>query len=109
MKAAKYIINTDHNANHNHEDAYIRLNATKLIDAMTETAKVIENDDNLYCTTIYQLVAGTNGKEYRPVARNYGHGGFYVAGTGSWSTDHSLIREASKDIECFAFQFDWAK
>lgn len=109
MKAAKYIINTDHNAAHNFEDAYIRLNATKLLDAMTETSNILANDENLYCTTIYQLVPGTKGKEYRPIARNYGHGGFYAAGAGSWSTDHHLIRESSKDFECYELHLDWAR
>lgn len=108
MKAAKYIIATDHLANNNLEDAYIRLNATNLADAMVEAATVLADDDNLFCSTLYQLVPGTKGKEYRPMARNYGHGGFYVAGTGSWNTDHHLIRESYKDFETFEFRFDWA-
>lgn len=109
MKAAKYIINTDHHAGHNHEDAYIRLDATKLLDAMVEASALLAADDNLYCSTIYQLVPGTKGREYRPVARNYGHGGFYAAGSGSWNTDHHLIREDCKTFEIYELHLDWAR
>ena len=109
MKAAKYVVNTDHKAGHNHEDAYIRLTSTKLLDAMAETANILACDDNLYCTTIYQLVPGTKGTEYRPVARNYGHGGFYVAGTGSWDTNHHLNCVDCKTFECFEVHFDWVR
>ena len=108
MKAAKFIINTDHNATHNHEDAYIRLNATKLLDAMAEAAEILAKDDNLYCSTIYQLVSGTKGTEYRPVARNYGHGGFYAAGAGSWDTRHHLIRTDFRSFELYELHLDWA-
>ena len=114
MKAAKFIIYTDHTAGHNREDTDIRLNATKLLDAMVEAATVLADDDNLYCSTIYQLVPGTKGKEYRPVARNYGHGGFYVAGTGSWDTNHHLVRYTSRIdrdewIEFYELHLDWAR
>ena len=109
MKAAKFIINTDHHAGHNHEDAYIRLDATKLLDAMAEAAKVLADDDHLYCTTLYQLTPGTKGTEYRPVARNYGHGGFYAAGAGSWDTNHHLTRVDCKTFEIYELHLDWAR
>lgn len=109
MKAAKYIINTDHKAGFNHEDSYIRLESTKLLDAMAETVNILSSDENLYCTTIYQLVSGTKGTEYRPVARNYGHGGFYAAGCGSWDANHHLERINFKDFELFELHLDWAR
>lgn len=109
MKAAKYIISTDHKAGHNFEDAYIRLNATKLLDAMTEAYNILANDENLYCTTIYQLVPGTKGSEYSPIARNYGHGGFYAAGAGSWDTNHHLVRWTCTGCEYYELHLDWAR
>lgn len=108
MKAAKFIINTDHKAGFNHEDSYIRLESTKLLDAMAEAAKILAADENLYCTTLFQLVPGTKGTEYRPVARNYGHGGFYAAGSGSWDTNYHLIRWAFRDSETYEVHLDWA-
>lgn len=109
MKAAKFIINTDHHAGHNNEDAYIRLDASNLPAAMAEAYKVLADDDHLYCSTLYQLIPGTKGTEYRPVARNYGHGGFYVAGTGSWDTNHHLERVDFKTFELFNLHLDWAR
>lgn len=109
MKAAKYIVNTDHHAGHNNTDAYIRLTATKLLDAMAETYGILANDDHIFCATIYQLVPGTKGTEYRPVARNYGHGGFYAAGTGSWDTNHHLTREDFRTFEIYNLHLDWAR
>lgn len=101
MKAAKFIINTDHKAGHNHEDAYIRLDATKLLDAMAEASKVLADDDHLYCSTLYQLIPGTKGTAYQPVARNYGHGGFYAVGAGSWSANHYLTRTDCRTFEIY--------
>lgn len=109
MKAAKYVINTDHKAGHNHEDSYIRLESTKLLEAMAEAITTLASDENLYCSTLYELVPGTKGTEYRPVARNYGHGGFYAAGCGSWDTRHHLIRVDYKTFECFEVHMDWTR
>ena len=106
MKASKYIINTDHKAGFNHEDCYIRLTSTKLLDAMAEAANTLSSDENLYCSTLYQLVPGTKGTEYRPVARNYQHGGFYAKGCGSWNSNHYLERVDCKTFELFTFHFD---
>ena len=107
MKAAKYIIATDHRAGFGDLDEYIRLNATKDVEAMAEAADTIKNMENLYCTTIYKLVPGTKGKEYRPIARNYGHGGFYVAGTGSWNEKHFLERCTLKNDEWYDVHLDY--
>lgn len=109
MKAAKYIINTDHRAGHNNEDSYIRLNATKLLDAMAEATKLLADDENLYCSTIYQLVTGTKGTEYRPIARNYGHGGFYAAGSDTWDQNHHLTRVDFKTFEIYELHLDLAR
>ena len=59
MKASKYIVNTDHKSGFNHEDSNIRLNSANLLDAMAEAAKILSEDEHLYCSTIYQLVPGT--------------------------------------------------
>lgn len=107
MKAAKYIIATDHRAGFGDLDEYIRLNATTDLKAMAEAAATIENMENLYCTTIYKLVPGTKGKDYRPMARNYGHGGFYVAGAGSWDTKHHLERFTTRDDEWYETHLDY--
>lgn len=106
MKAPKYIVNTDHKYGFNHEDSYIRLTSAKLLDAMAEASNILAGDDHLYCSTIYQLIPGTKGTEYRPVARNYGHGGFYAKGCGSWNADHYLERVNFKTFELFVFHFD---
>ena len=106
MKASKYIINTDHKSGFNHEDSYIRLTSTRLLDAMAEAANILSGDENIYCSTLYQLVPGTKGTEYRPVARNYGHGGFYAKGCGSWNYNHYIERVDYKTFELFTFHFD---
>ena len=47
MKAAKFIISTDHKAGFNHEDSYIRLTSTKLLDAMVEAVGILSVDENI--------------------------------------------------------------
>lgn len=94
MNDAFYILQTDHKYGYNDRDAYIKLEAVDLFSAMLEVERISKFDENLYCSTIFEYVPyaeeNTGVKTYMPVVRNYGHGGFYPAGSELWDANYYL-------------------
>lgn len=83
MKAAKYVMFTDHLAERNNEDRYTRLDATDIFEAMSEVINRTAEDEHLYQVTVYELCKNTAGKYYKAILRQpynvngYHHAGFF--------------------------------
>lgn len=98
MKAPKFVFETDHKAGYNSEDKRKRLEANNLLDAISETYSETKMDDNIYCTTIFQLIPKTNGKLYEPILRSFGNRGFYPRNAVTIDTAFKLEREVIKGV-----------
>ena len=96
MKAAKYVMFTDHEADYNRLDAFTRLDASNILEAMGEVIAKTSDDDKLYMVTVYELVNGTKGTQYKPVL-NLRDNGFVPCP----HDPYMLIRETYKDDEWF--------
>lgn len=100
MKAAKYVMFTDHEADYNRLDTFTRLDASNILEAMQEVIDKTEEDDKLYAVTVYELVSGTKGTQYKAILKSRSHNGFVPC------TDDTYIltRETYKDSEWFNFE-----
>jgi len=97
MKAAKYVMFTDHKADYNRLDSFTRLDAGNILEAMAEVIDKTSEDDKLYMVTVYELVSGTKGTQYKPILENRDHNGFVPC----TNDPYVLIRETYRDGEWF--------
>lgn len=96
MKTPKYLVSTDHKAGFNFKDIIKGLESKDVLQAMAEVTNLIEDEENLYCTVIFERIPKTN--EYKEILRTDDKHSFVVS-----SSPVHIIRTHYKTGDIFSF------